>query len=58
MTWSVVVSSSDTLLLVTHGTEQRIGTGSGPVDRGGDGDDSGGDSAAPGRPQRPSPVRR
>jgi hypothetical protein len=42
MTWSVVVRSTDTLLLVTYRTEQQIGTGSGPVDGG---DDSGGDSA-------------
>jgi hypothetical protein len=42
VSWSVVVRSDRTLLLVTYTTEQRIGTGSGPAD---DGDDSGGDSA-------------
>ncbi|MCU1619242.1 MAG: hypothetical protein JWR41_1248 [Modestobacter sp.] len=42
VTWSVVVRSGDTLLLVGYTTEQQIGTGSGPV---GEGDDSSGDSA-------------
>jgi hypothetical protein len=42
MTWSVVVRSADTLLLVTYTTQQQIGTGHGPGDGG---DDSGGDSA-------------
>jgi hypothetical protein len=42
MTWSVVVRSADTLLLVTCTTQQQIGAGNGPGDGG---DDSGGDSA-------------
>jgi hypothetical protein len=41
VTWSVVVRSGDSLLLVTYTTEQQIGTGSGPAG----GDDSGGASA-------------
>jgi hypothetical protein len=39
VTWSVVVRSGDTLLLVSYTTEQRIGTGSGPA---GDGEDGAG----------------
>jgi len=42
LTWSVVLRSDDTLLLVTYTTEQSIGAGAGPVD---DGDDSGGAGA-------------
>jgi hypothetical protein len=42
VTWSVVVRSEETLLLVSYTTEQQIGTGSGPADGR---DDSGGDSA-------------
>jgi hypothetical protein len=42
VTWTVVVRSGSTLLQVGYTTEQQIGTGSGPVDGGGD--DAAGDS--------------